>query len=72
MKRDGLLIWTVYDHPTDYPDAYIARLYKGELPTATVMACEALPPLRRWLAAQGLTCLARADTDDPAIVECWL
>jgi hypothetical protein len=73
---DGLNIWTIYDHPTDYPYWYVTRLsiVKGGEPeiTSIVLYSEDLEELRDVMRQQGLTCLARFDEDDPKIVEVWL
>lgn len=75
---DGALlsVWTVYDHPPDYPQGFIARRWDvraGEVvPTHDSLKAEKLAPLRRQLANLGLVCLARQPGDDPAIVETWL
>lgn len=72
---DGLAMWTVYDHPIDYPDLFVARRFRivagldpiaepGVIMGATLDEVRALLP-------QGLICLGRAPGDDPAIVETW-
>lgn len=68
----GLPIWVVYDHPTDWPEHYVARLWEGEQPTEHIVLTTDLTLLRRHLDAQGLYCLGRSDGDDPKIVEIWL
>lgn len=67
--------WTVYDHPSDYPNSFVARRWvtvrdqvaaTNEMFTAeTVEELGALLP-------RGLVCFPRAPSDDPAIVECRL
>ena len=57
-------MWTVFDHPRDYPDGYIARCFEtgGEpdpVPTNfTVMGELAL--IRATLEQCGLVCMARS------------
>jgi hypothetical protein len=73
--RERLPMWTVYDHPTDYPDVYVARLWLSlPEPVALPMtlACPELDPLREELANLGLTSLHRQPGDDPAILETWI
>lgn len=65
-------IWTVYDHPSDWPQFYVARRFVMDHPTKDIIMCEALEPLRMELSLMGLTCLARSEQDDPVIVETWL
>lgn len=66
-------IWTVYDHPRDYPHSYVARLFHGEKPTHSVIVSPDLKRLREILLVDmGLTCMSRSSHDDPAILETWL
>ncbi len=71
-----LALWTIYDHPKDVPDAFVARRFALDAGSAraellSIVASD-LAEIRAWFAAAGLTCLARAHDDDPVIVECWL
>jgi hypothetical protein len=76
--------WTIYDHPSDYPNGFIARKWiyapgmapddNGEAqptPTAEVLTASSLAELRALLPL-GLICFPRKADDDPAIVESWL
>lgn len=71
-----LSLWTVYDHPRDYPHGYIARRWEIERtgPEATddVLHAHDLESIREHLRNLGLTCLARHAEDEPQIVETWL
>lgn len=71
MSQSVLSIWVVYDHPSDFPGGFIARLHKNDQPTGQVLTHATLNGLRRLL-PHGLVCLHRAPGDDPVIVECWL
>jgi hypothetical protein len=74
-ERARLPMWTVYDHPRDFPDGFVARKF-FTLPqveaTSQVMTSASLEDLRTTLFGWGLSCLARNDGDDPCIVETWL
>lgn len=71
-----LPLWVVYDHPTDYPDHYVARQHlvgpEGQKPTDRMMAHPELGPIRVALENMGLICVVRNPEDDPVIVETWL
>lgn len=69
---EGLSIWTIYDHPKDFPDQFVARLFVGEEPSNIVLVSEDIEQLRAALASNGLTVLCRSPSDDPKIVEVWL
>jgi len=70
---EALSIWTVYDHPSDYPSSYVARLWFNDQPTGSLIAADDLEVVREILLTQmGLTRLERAENDDPTIVEVWL
>ena len=73
----ALAMWTVYDHPKDYPDKFVARRFdvdaSGPRPSASVIIMDDLDDLRDILAYDmHLTCLSRSPEDEPQIVETWL
>lgn len=68
----GLSIWVVYDHPTDWPDYFVAREWIGEQPGNMVTLERDLDRLRDRLRRMGLTRLERNEEDDPVILETWL
>jgi hypothetical protein len=73
MSDPGLHIWTVYDHPKDYPDSYVAREFVGLTPTSNSLISHDLEMLRTVLLVDmQLTCLTRDLHDDPKIIEVWL
>jgi hypothetical protein len=67
-----LAIWTVYDHPTDFPEVFVARKFVDEKPTQEIMTDKYLSNLRERLAERGLMLLARDPSDDEKIVETWI
>jgi hypothetical protein len=70
-----LSMWTIYDHPTDYPDCYVARQFlvgRETSITDNVLVSTDIDQLRQTLMNAGLTCLTRNESDDPKIVETWL
>lgn len=83
LKRGVLNIWTVYDHPTDFPNSYVARRFEigngdigpDNLPeprrTDDLVQGE-LQIIRASFRHCGLTCLKRHEDDEPQIIECWL
>lgn len=68
--------WAVYDHPSDYPDFFIAREHVGvgaeSYPTDNVMLFTEIAPLRYCMRMMGLVRLERHTYDDPRIVESWV
>lgn len=77
-KQDRLAMWTVYDHPSDFPRGYVARRFEigkgldGPQPTDDVVGAGDLQQLRDSLRHAGLVCLTRNEGDEPQIVETWL
>ena len=75
MKMDQ---WVVYDHPTDYPDEYIARRWEinkdGITATDEVIASRELKYVREiiHLRMPGAVRLDRFPMDDPKILEVWI
>jgi len=67
-------IWTVYDHPSDYPDCFVARRFELDTPTGDVITAPTLAALRAKLEVMADVgyCLPRDPRDDPNIVECWI
>jgi hypothetical protein len=72
---ENLDMWTVYDHPRDYPDKYVARrctVGRGGLTmTNDMFVADTINEVRSLLPL-GLFCLPRDPKDDPCIVEVWL
>lgn len=72
-----LKMWTLYDRPSDYPEAIVARRWSIEADglahsePLTIVAAT-VQPIRDALAAAGLVGLPRAPDDDPIIMETWL
>lgn len=72
-----LSMWTVYDHPTDYPDKFVARRFEvdanGPRPTESIIIAPNLDLLRDILGMEmHLTPLPRSAGDDAKIVETWI
>lgn len=72
---DRMPMFTITDHPADFPDFYVARL-SLTLPRPAVLDVaimdESLERLRVTMEALGLTRLERSPQDDPVVVETWL
>lgn len=76
MTEEALQLWTVYDRPSDFPAAFVARrhdVYRdGSRPTRYFLMALDLEDLRNTLEAMGLALVCRRDPeDDPCIVETW-
>lgn len=69
---DGLTIWVVYDHPSDWPNYFVARQWLGETATGNMLMDWDLERLRETLQRLGLVKLDRMEGDDPVILETWL
>lgn len=72
-------LWTVYDHPKDHPDMWVARRFEirgpiegGATPTSEVVLGLTLKEIRVQLRAKGLVCLQRVPEDEEQIAEIWL
>lgn len=69
---DGLPVWVIYDHPLDYPDCFVARLWVGEVATGETIASTDIEVLRDAMERMGLVKLLPMQGDDPVILETWL
>ena len=73
----ALAMWTIYDHPNDYPNYFVARRFEvssaGPVATESIVVAADLEKLRDMFEFEmHLTCLARSPEDDPKIIEVWL
>lgn len=69
-------MWTIYEHPADYPDRYVARLWvvtAGQRrDSGSFLASPDLELIRHFLQNQlHLTVIPRSPDDDPVILESW-
>ncbi len=74
-QREGdLLIWTIYDHPSDVPDAFVARPHstRHRGPMTCHFQHESLLVVRKQMHRLGLLRMQRSENDDPIIVETWV
>jgi len=70
----SLPMWTIYDHPVDYPRHFAIRAAIVSLvetmPSDRVQLADTLEEARK-LVPPGLFCQPRSPGDDPVIVETW-
>jgi hypothetical protein len=71
QARGVLNIWTVFDHPRDYPNGFIARRFELDQPTQDAFTGQ-LDAIRDALMRCGLYRLKRNDADHPSVLETWL
>ncbi|MEJ7804354.1 MAG: hypothetical protein WKG03_00315 [Telluria sp.] len=72
---DGLDVWVIYDHPSDYPDGFIARMHNLTGPTSVTMTGPTLEDIRaavQHVTPYVLTRIERDVTDDAVVVESWI
>jgi len=70
-KQARIPLICVYDHPTDYPDKFIARLWDCSAPTNIIATADTLEELREKIPST-MVKLNRDSQDDPCIVEVWI
>lgn len=76
-KKD-LLLWVIYDHPSDFPNDFVMRAHSAL--TKSMEFSGALEPyyagtleqLRELAMDLGLVRLSRDQNDEPHIVEVWI
>lgn len=73
----SLLVWTVFDGPSDFPDDIVVRahhvLKDGVVrPDEQVRLFRTLERAREFLLGMGLARVERHPEDPPVIVETWL
>jgi hypothetical protein len=73
-----LEMYTVYNHPRDYPDTFVVKKWiceAGNPPvqdTSYVFTSQSLQKCREEMQAKGLICIGRETNDDPVIEETWM
>ncbi len=79
MKADRpLLMFTIYENPTDYPGKFVARRFAvtaaGVMPEPDPLAVvDTIEEARAAIPdREGLVCMRRNPSDEPQIVETWL
>jgi hypothetical protein len=79
MMDTILVMWTVYDHPTDYPEWFVARKFEitrqGPVTGDSVILATTLTEARDMIYLMdpnASSCLPRYDNDHPNVVETWL
>lgn len=73
--HEPLVMYTVYEHPRDYPDEFVIRrcaIGPGTItPDRTLFARGPTLESVRDQLPRGLVCLRRLPDDEPQIVEVW-
>ena len=69
--------WTIYDHPSDYPDVFIARKWIARRDgtveaTPSIVTSKDIMRLRAEMMQMGLVKMMRSPGDDPKIMEVWI
>lgn len=63
----------IYDHPSDYPKHYVARVFDGDRPTDTIMLKDTLKELQEDIKANtDMVFILRGAEDDPCIEGAWI
>ena len=68
---EGAPMIVVYDHPLDYPEHYVARLFNGRQGTHLIVISAALGDLLAAKPAE-MARISRVDDDPPKVAEIWL
>lgn len=74
---EALPMWVVYDHPTDYPNRWVARLFVWDAETSqyratdTSMFTDERQAIDEVMQRGGLTFVHRFPDDDAVIVGTW-
>lgn len=72
-KRHFPPMWTIYDHPRDYPQHFVVRVFYGLEKEAKADTFDTLADARRFVRQQGGSFnLHRQEEDDPVIAESWV
>ena len=74
MRTDNLVLWTIYERPTDYPDCFVVRMWNMSARFVEPGEAHTFPTLEaaREFLPQGLWPIPRSPEDDEKIVETWV
>lgn len=63
----------VYEHPSDYPQYYVARVFDTDKPTDTIMLKDRLSEIQDDIKENtDMIFFLRGAADDPCIVGVWM
>lgn len=63
----------VYEHPSDYPEYYVARVFNADRPTDTIMLKDTLEEIQKDIRDNtNMMFMLRGAEDEPCIVGAWL
>jgi hypothetical protein len=73
-QSDIPTLYTIYKHPRDFPNKYVVRMFKLDMPTPNRWNVDSLDEARAVVAdlLPGGVCFPRDDSDDSVIVETWM
>ncbi len=72
-ENDVNCLWTVYDHPTDYPDWFVARQFLvPSHPTHRIILAKTVEEIHERLGRYGMMWWPRDESDEPQIMGCYL
>lgn len=63
----------VFEHPIDYPEYYVARVFNADKPTDTIMLKDTLEEIQEDIRSNtNMMFMLRGVEDNPTIVGAWL
>lgn len=63
----------IYEHPKDYPEYYVARVFDGDKPTDTIILKPTLAAVQEDIRDNAnMVFFARGADDDKCIVGAWI
>ena len=72
LKQTTIPIITVYDHPKDYPDKFVARVWDVNRPTNLAAVADTYEELLQAIPVHQMTRMEPSEKDDPVIRETWI
>ena len=73
MTTKALPVYTLYDHPREYPTGYIVRIFRNAEPDSEPFLWgKSLHVIEQIMGEKGLMWLVRMPADDPVIMGTWI
>ena len=71
-QKTKLPLIVIYDHPSDFPNHYVARLWNWNQPTNVYDTADTIEELQVKLPLDGMVWIDRHPLEDRAILGTWV
>ena len=69
---EPLMMWVVFDHPNDFPNSWVARMWLDNTPQDTMLMADSYELIEMQLRNWDYINIGRNDEDDSKIHSVWI